>query len=85
TKDAGYSLPAIPIDRVKPQFRRQVVSYQTTERPGTIIVNTRELFLYYILANGKAMRYGIVVGKQGFAWPPSSTSRMRQTPPTGRW
>ncbi|EJC68775.1 MULTISPECIES: L,D-transpeptidase [Rhizobium] len=68
TKDAGYSLPAIPIDRVKPQFRRQVVSYQTTERPGTIIVNTRERFLYYILANGKAMRYGIGVGKQGFAW-----------------
>jgi hypothetical protein len=55
TKDAGYSLPAIPIDRVKPQFRRQVVNYETTERPGTIIVNTRERFLYYILANGKAM------------------------------
>jgi lipoprotein-anchoring transpeptidase ErfK/SrfK len=68
TKDAGYSLPAIPIDRVKPQFRRQVVSYQTTERPGTIIVNTRERFLYYILPNGKAVRYGIGVGKQGFAW-----------------
>lgn len=68
TNDAGYSLPAIPIQKVKPQFHRQVVSYQTTERPGTIIVNTRERFLYYILSNDTAMRYGIGVGKQGFAW-----------------
>ena len=68
TTDAGYSLPAIPIQKVKPQFRRQVVSYETTERPGTIIVNTRERFLYYIMPGGKAMRYGIGVGKQGFAW-----------------
>jgi lipoprotein-anchoring transpeptidase ErfK/SrfK len=68
TSDAGYSLPAIPIQKVKPQFHRQVVSYETTERPGTIIVNTRERFLYYIMPGGKAMRYGIGVGKQGFAW-----------------
>jgi lipoprotein-anchoring transpeptidase ErfK/SrfK len=68
TSDAGYSLPAIPIDRVKPEFRRQIVSYQSDERPGTIIVNTRERHLYYILPNGKAVRYGIGVGKQGFAW-----------------
>ena len=66
--DAGYSLPAIPIQRVKPEFRRQIVSYQTDERPGTIIVNTRERHLYYILPGGKAMRYGIGVGKAGFAW-----------------
>ncbi|MBB3964487.1 L,D-transpeptidase [Rhizobium metallidurans] len=68
TTDAGYSLPAIPIQQVKPQFRRQIVSYESTERPGTIIVNTRERFLYYILPGGKAMRYGIGVGKEGFAW-----------------
>jgi lipoprotein-anchoring transpeptidase ErfK/SrfK len=68
TKDAGYALPAIPIQKVKPEFRRQIVSYETTERPGTIIVNTRERHLYYILPDGKAMRYGIGVGKEGFAW-----------------
>jgi len=68
TSDAGYSLPAIPIDRVKPEFRRQIVSYQSDERPGTIIVNTRERHLYYILPGSKAVRYGIGVGKQGFAW-----------------
>ncbi|MBP1851802.1 L,D-transpeptidase [Rhizobium halophytocola] len=66
--DAGYTLPAIPISKVKPQFYRQVVNYPTSERAGTIIVNTRERFLYYILPGNKAMRYGIGVGKDGFAW-----------------
>jgi lipoprotein-anchoring transpeptidase ErfK/SrfK len=61
-------LPAIPIQKVKPQFRRQIVEYKTDEAEGTIIVNTRERHLYYILGNGEAMRYGIGVGKQGFSW-----------------
>ncbi|KRB63016.1 hypothetical protein ASE04_02235 [Rhizobium sp. Root708] len=82
TTDAGYSLPAIPIQKVKPQFRRQVVSYDTTERPGTIIVNTRERFLYYILPGGKAMRYGIGVGKQGFAWAGTAYVAWKQEWPT---
>lgn len=82
TTDAGYSLPAIPIQKVKPQFRRQIVSYETTERPGTIIVNTRERFLYYILPGGKAMRYGIGVGKQGFAWAGTAYVAWKQEWPT---
>ncbi|MGY5780141.1 L,D-transpeptidase [Rhizobium sp. LEGMi135b] len=68
TSDNGFELPAIPIQKVKPQFRRQIVSYKSDEAEGTIIVNTRERHLYYILGNGEAMRYGIGVGKQGFSW-----------------
>jgi lipoprotein-anchoring transpeptidase ErfK/SrfK len=68
TTDAGYALPAIPINRVNQKFHRQTVSFETQEKPGTVIVNTRERFLYYILPNGKAIRYGIGVGKDGFAW-----------------
>ncbi|MFN7026109.1 MAG: L,D-transpeptidase, partial [Pseudorhizobium sp.] len=64
--DAGYTLPAIPISRLDKKFHRQIVEYSTSERPGTIVVNTRERFLYYVLPNGKAVRYGIGVGKQGF-------------------
>ncbi len=66
-------MPDTPCRRSR--FRRSSPSsavrsfhYETTERPGTIIVNTRERHLYYILPNGKAMRYGIGVGKEGFAW-----------------
>lgn len=66
--DAGYALPAIPINRVNEKFRRQIVEFQNNERPGTIIVNTRERFLYYILPGNRAVRYGIGVGKAGFAW-----------------
>lgn len=68
TTDAGYALPAIPINRVDKKFHRQIVNFQTPEKPGTVIVNTRERFLYYILPGGQAVRYGIGVGKQGFAW-----------------
>lgn len=82
TSDAGYSLPAIPIQKVKPQFHRQVVSYQTSERPGTIVVNTRERFLYYILSSDTAMRYGIGVGKQGFAWAGTAYVAWKQEWPT---
>ncbi len=67
-KDAAYTLPAIPVERVKQEFRRQIVDYSTTERPGTIVVNTPERHLYYVMPGGKAIRYGISVGKAGFAW-----------------
>ena len=47
---------------------RGLVSYPSAERPGTIIISTRERGLYYILGNGQAIRYGIGVGRDGFAW-----------------
>ena len=67
-KDAGYSIPAVPISKVKKQFHRQIVSYSTKEKPGTIIVDTPNRFLYFVLPGRKAVRYGIGVGKAGFAW-----------------
>lgn len=80
--DAGYTLPAIPISRLDKKFHRQIVEYATKERPGTIIVNTRERFLYYILPNGRAVRYGIGVGKQGFAWSGEAYIAWKQAWPT---
>jgi lipoprotein-anchoring transpeptidase ErfK/SrfK len=80
--DAGYTLPAIPISRLDKKFHRQIVSFDTAERPGTIIVNTRERFLYYILPRGKAVRYGIGVGKQGFAWAGEAYVAWKQEWPT---
>ncbi|MEO3386542.1 L,D-transpeptidase [Mesorhizobium sp. CAU 1741] len=74
TTDAGYQLPRIPIERVPRQFHRQVVNYDTREQPGTIIVDTGEKFLYLVMPDGKAMRYGIGVGREGFEW--SGTARI---------
>ncbi|MBD9374422.1 L,D-transpeptidase [Rhizobium sp. ARZ01] len=67
-EDHGYALPAIPIQRVNEKYHRQIVDYKTSEKPGTIVVNTPTRFLYFVLPGGKAVRYGIGVGKQGFAW-----------------
>ncbi|MGE0062947.1 MAG: L,D-transpeptidase [Xanthobacteraceae bacterium] len=53
---------------VDPALRRQIVNYPTREAPGTIIVDTPNTFLYYVLGNGQAIRYGIGVGREGFTW-----------------
>jgi lipoprotein-anchoring transpeptidase ErfK/SrfK len=49
-------------------LRRQTVSYAGPEAPGTIIVDTPNTYLYYVLGGGKAIRYGIGVGREGFTW-----------------
>ena len=54
--------------QLPPQFQRQMVLYRTTEPPGTIIVHTNERFLYLVQGNGRAMRYGVRVGREGFQW-----------------
>ncbi|HWL30726.1 MAG TPA: L,D-transpeptidase [Xanthobacteraceae bacterium] len=56
-------------DEILPsEYRRQVVYYRTTEPPGTIIVQTSERYLYLVQGNGRAIRYGIGVGRDGFQW-----------------
>ncbi|NPU66013.1 L,D-transpeptidase [Bradyrhizobium sp. 83012] len=57
---SAYELP--------PRLRRQVVSYTTREAPGTVVIDTPNKYLYYVLGNGQAMRYGIGVGRDGFTW-----------------
>jgi lipoprotein-anchoring transpeptidase ErfK/SrfK len=51
-----------------PQFRRTLVDYYTKEPAGTIIIDTPNTYLYLVLGNGKAMRYGVGVGREGFTW-----------------
>jgi lipoprotein-anchoring transpeptidase ErfK/SrfK len=50
------------------RFKRQVVDYRTNEAPGTIIIDTPNTYLYLVLGNGRALRYGIGVGREGFTW-----------------
>ena len=54
--------------QLDPRLQRQIVSYSGNEAPGTVIIDTPHTVLYYVLGNGKAMRYGIGVGRQGFTW-----------------
>jgi lipoprotein-anchoring transpeptidase ErfK/SrfK len=53
---------------LEPEFRRTAVLYRTSEPPGTIIIQTAERHLYLIQGNGRALRYGIGVGRDGFQW-----------------
>jgi lipoprotein-anchoring transpeptidase ErfK/SrfK len=57
-----------------PQFRRQFVAYATNEPAGTVVIDTPHTFLYLVLGQGKALRYGIGVGRNGFTW--SGTERI---------
>jgi lipoprotein-anchoring transpeptidase ErfK/SrfK len=62
SEDEGsvYEMPA--------RLRRQVVNYPTREAPGTVIIDTPNTYLYYVLGGGQAIRYGIGVGRDGFTW-----------------
>lgn len=54
--------------QLDPRLQRQIVSYQTREAPGTIVIDTPNTYLYYVLGDGQAIRYGIGVGREGFTW-----------------
>ncbi|MGQ7792326.1 L,D-transpeptidase [Faunimonas sp. B44] len=60
TPKRGWSAPA--------EYRRQVVPFQTREAPGTMIIDSRSKHLFFVLAGGQAIRYGIGVGREGFGW-----------------
>jgi len=57
-----------PVKSLPPQFRRTIIDYPSKEPAGTIIIDTPHTYLYLVLGNGKAMRYGIGVGREGFTW-----------------
>ncbi|CAN7514734.1 L,D-transpeptidase [Rhizobium sp. LjRoot254] len=63
-----YRAEKPPLEQMEPQFLPQVVAYETKYKPGTIIIDTNNRFLYLVLADGKARRYGVGVGKPGFEW-----------------
>jgi lipoprotein-anchoring transpeptidase ErfK/SrfK len=71
--DAAKELPS--------QFRRQLVDYRTREPAGTIVIDTANTYLYLVLGNDKAMRYGVGVGREGFTWAGAERiSRMAEWP-----
>src|SRR5882757_2533191 len=68
--DVGDQPGLIADDSVEldPEYRKTAVLYRTSEAPGTIIIQTSERHLYLIQGNGRALRYGIGVGREGFQW-----------------
>ncbi|MFD0916760.1 L,D-transpeptidase family protein [Pseudahrensia aquimaris] len=66
--DGGFPVAAIPVSKMNKRNFRQVVNYRTSHKPGTLVVDPHGKFLYLVQPGGKAMRYGIGVGKAGFEW-----------------
>jgi lipoprotein-anchoring transpeptidase ErfK/SrfK len=64
----AYANPNEDTSELRADLRRQVVNYPSNEAPGTIIVDTPHTYLYFVMGGGKAMRYGIGVGREGFTW-----------------
>jgi lipoprotein-anchoring transpeptidase ErfK/SrfK len=78
---APYGQSGDEVTEQSGRFKRQVVDYRTSEAAGTIIVDTPHTYLYYVLGNGKAVRYGIGVGREGFTWSGTQTiSRKAEWP-----
>jgi lipoprotein-anchoring transpeptidase ErfK/SrfK len=72
---------AEPGDELPAQLRRQIVAYPSPHPAGTIIIDTAHTYLYLVLGGGRAMRYGIGIGRDGFTWSGVETiSRMAEWP-----
>jgi lipoprotein-anchoring transpeptidase ErfK/SrfK len=79
TLDANLEQQSIGVHgRIDPSYLRRAVYYPSTEPPGTIFVDVQNRFLYSIEGSGRAIRYGIGVGRQGFSWSGIATIRDKQ-------
>jgi lipoprotein-anchoring transpeptidase ErfK/SrfK len=67
-EDEPFPIPAVRLSDVDPAFLRQSVYYPTNEPAGTIVIDPQNHYLYLVQGGGKAVRYGVGVGRQGFGW-----------------
>lgn len=78
-----FPLPAIDLKKVPDRFLRQQVDYPTSERVGTLVVDTSNYYLYLVQEQGKAMRYGVGLGRAGFEW--SGRARIARKAAWPKW
>ncbi|MCG6113705.1 MAG: L,D-transpeptidase [Mesorhizobium sp.] len=78
-----FPIPAIDVSGIDQKFLRQEVADPTGEASGTLVVDTGERFLFLVQENGRAMRYGIGVGREGLAWEGRADINMKREWP--RW
>ncbi len=76
--DDKFPIHALRPGVVAPAFWRTEIDYPTREEEGTVIVDPHHHYLYHVLANGRAMRYGVGVGRDGFAWSGISNINSKQ-------
>ena len=77
-----FPVPAARVDLMEPQYWRQAVPNPTGERPGTIVVDTTNRFLYLTRDDGMALRYGVGIGRDGFTWSGRGVVQYKREWPT---
>lgn len=78
-----FPVPAVDLSLVDERFLRRQVDYPTSEHVGTVIVDTQNFYLYHVEEGGKAMRYGVGLGRAGFEW--SGRARIAWKRPWPTW
>ena len=78
TKDGQFNVPGVKLAQINPTFLRKSVVYATKEAPGTIVVDPGNHFLYHVEDGGRATRYGVGVGREGFVWVGEATIKSKQ-------
>jgi len=73
-----FPVPALRLSDVDPTYLRRSVYYPTDEQPGTIVIDPQAHFLYLIEGSGRAIRYGVGVGRSGFEWSGVATIHNKQ-------
>lgn len=81
--DEKFPVPAVKLKRVDARFYRKEVDFETDQPPGTVIVNTETFYLHLVGNNGRAMRYGVGLGRAGFDW--SGQGRIAWKRPWPTW
>jgi lipoprotein-anchoring transpeptidase ErfK/SrfK len=77
-KDNGFTVPAVKTGQIGPAYLRKNVAYTTKEPPGTIVIDPSNHYLYHVEPGGRATRYGVGVGREGFAWSGEATIKSKQ-------
>ncbi|WP_395664581.1 L,D-transpeptidase [Methylocella sp.] len=77
-KDGKFTVPAVKQSDLSPAFRRTRVAYAGKEAPGTVVIDPAAHYLYLVENGGTAMRYGVGVGREGFAWSGDATVNSKQ-------
>jgi lipoprotein-anchoring transpeptidase ErfK/SrfK len=78
-----FEIELAELDEIPERFHRQTVAWEGFEEPGTIVIDPGQRFLYLVQENNSAIRYGVGVGRQGFAWSGEATIGMKRKWP--RW
>jgi lipoprotein-anchoring transpeptidase ErfK/SrfK len=78
-----FEIELSDLSEIPERFHRQLVPWEGVETPGTIVVDPEQRFLYLVQENGEAIRYGVGVGRQGFAWHGEAQIGMKRKWP--RW